>query len=264
MGWSIRKRGDELYHHVYAWGNDRHPVFKNESHYKYYLSVMEKISSVYQIDIVAYALMKWHVHLFIYDRINKIADFIMALHGNYAQYYNRECNRTGHVFGKRYDNKIVANSVYGMWLSRYIHRQAIDAGLVLDPMMYPWTSYRRYLGKEPAGFLKYDIIMEMFGPGPKRIQHYQEFVLRSDDGPVDWGHHKFKIRDGRLILEIVARELNVDSAVIIAPRGRVERMLRRKAAIQLMQKHCFNSYETAKILKITPSAIAKFIKTSVP
>jgi putative transposase len=264
MGWSIRKRGDELYHHVYAWGNDRHPVFKNESHYKYYLSVMEKISSVYQIDIVAYALMKWHVHLFIYDRINKIADFIMALHGNYAQYYNRECNRTGHVFGKRYDNKIVANSVYGMWLSRYIHRQAMEAGLAADPQDYAWTSYRRYVGEEPRGFVRCDTVLEMFSPELDRVKQYREFVLGSDEGPVDWGLHRMKIRDCGSVLKIVAQDLNINATIIASPCGRAEKSLRRQVAIQLVNKYNFNTYETAKFLKMTPSAIAKFIKTSVP
>ena len=96
------------------------------------------------MDIIAYGLMEWHVHLFVYDRNNTIADFMMTLHGEYAQFFNRECHQIGHVFGERYNNKIVANSVYGLWLSRYIHRQAVEAGMTNDPVLYPWTSYNRW------------------------------------------------------------------------------------------------------------------------
>ncbi|HEX7320577.1 MAG TPA: transposase [bacterium] len=263
MGWNIRKRGEELYHHVYAWGNDHHPVFKNGSHYQFYLSLLEKMTSVYKVDIVAYALMKWHVHLFAYDQANKIADFMMALHGGYAQYYNRDCSRTGHVFGERYNNKIVANSLYGVWLSRYIHRQALDAGLAADPAGYPWTSYRRYVGAEPRGFVKCDIVLEMFSPGLDKIQRYQEFVMGADEGPVDWDHRRLKIRDGRPLLEIIAQEFEVDQTQIVTPKGRVEKMLRRQAAVQLMGKYGLNTYETATILKMTPSAISKFTKSAL-
>jgi hypothetical protein len=207
--------------------------------------------------------MKWHVHLFIFDRMNKIADFMMALHGGYAQYYNRDCSRTGHVFGERYNNKIVMHSLYGVWLSRYIHRQALDAGLVEDPVVYPWSSYQRYMGAEPHGFVKCGIVLDMFGPDLDRIQRYREFVLGADEGPVDWSHHRLKIRNGKPLLEIIAQEFEIDPTTITTPKGRMERMLRRQAAIQLVKKYGLNTYETAKILKMTPSAISKFIKSTL-
>ena len=134
MGWVLRLCGENVYHYIYAWGNDRHPIFKSADHYKKYLTLLEKYALFFDVDVIAYALMATHVHLFVYDRSNKLSHFMMKLHGDYARYYNRINERVGHVFGERFNNKIVAADIYGKWLSRYIHRQAVEAGLVTDPV----------------------------------------------------------------------------------------------------------------------------------
>ncbi len=77
MSWPVRLKGEDLYHHVYAWGNDRHPIFKQPCHYQQYLTYLEKYSQRFKVDIIAYALMQWHVHLFIHDQQNLISDFML-------------------------------------------------------------------------------------------------------------------------------------------------------------------------------------------
>jgi REP element-mobilizing transposase RayT len=258
MGWKIRVRGDDTYHHIYAWGNNRHAIFKDPSHYRQYLSLLESTAREKEIDVIAYALMEWHVHLFIYDRDNMIADFMMSLHGDYAQYFNRDCRQVGHVFGKRYNNKIVANTVYGSWLSRYIHRQAVEAGLTEDPASYPWTSYNRYLGTEQQGFIRYDIVLDDFNPELDRINQYKNFVMGDDEGPVEWGHRILKVRTPEYFIRYLAKELAVEKSILTAPRGRFEKAVRRKAAMSLINKYGLNYHETAKVLGITPGAISKF------
>ncbi len=87
----------------------------------------------------------------------------------------------GHVFGERFNNKIVQPNNYGLWLSRYIPRQPVEAGLVSNPADYPWTSYRQYIGLEPIEFIKLRIILTQFANkiynAKKMIKSYEEFVL---------------------------------------------------------------------------------------
>mgnify|MGYP002155005968 CR=1 FL=1 len=108
------------------------------------------------------------------------------LHGDYAQYFNKDTKRVGHVFGERFNNKIVQANEYSIWLSRYIHRQALTAGLVDDPKDYPWTSYRKYLGLEYKDFIKSDIVLEQFGTdhGGRVALRYKEFVKDGDEADV--------------------------------------------------------------------------------
>jgi len=248
-----RLKGKRLYHHIYAWGNDRHPVFKTDAHYEKYLYYLERFARRYRVDIIAYALMEWHVHLFIFDILGKISQFMNSLHGEYAQFFNKETRRVGHVFGERFNNKIVQANNYGLWLSRYIHRQAVEARMVKDPKDYPWTSYRAYLGLVPKGFLQPDIILKQFGSGSEVLGRYQEFVLGEDSGPIDWAkttvsiigdegfRERVESRDGDKneqetklmsdedLIKEVSSHLAVKPKILTNPYGWDERRLRHQA-----------------------------------
>jgi len=259
LGWKPRAHGTDIYHHVYAWGNDRHPVFKKPVHYQKYLLLLGKYSKAFEIDIIAYALMNWHVHLFIYDKLDTISDFVMKLHSEYAQYFNRTVNRVGHVFGERFNNKIVNANVYGMWLSRYIHRQAVEAGLVQNPVDYPWSSYRSYLGLEKSKFLKPSIILNQFGDQKNLRQSYKEFVLSDNDGPVDWGKRTFKLRAGEDLIEFIGRALEIERSILLHPQGTHERMMRHEVIKTLATKYGYQGAEIARTLRLSRMAVAKIL-----
>lgn len=248
--------GENLYHHIYAWGNDRHPIFKSQHHFQRYLTFLEELSLKFFIEVIAYALMDWHVHLFIFDLKNKISKFIEQLHGQYALFFNKETGKVGHVFGERYNNIIVQPNEYGLWLSRYIHRQAVEAGLVNLPEEYPWTSYRQYIGLETIKFIKPWVVLEQFGDPrndfEKVARRYREFVLGEDveEYEINWNDNQIPII-GSLefianlqqkmgirakspfprgeIIRKVCDELGVTEEWIINPGGREQKIMRRKA-----------------------------------
>jgi putative transposase len=257
MGWKIRRRGENLYHHIYAWGNDRHPVFKKARHYKKYLGLLQTHSENYDIDIIAYALLEWHVHMFLYDKLNNISDFMMKLHGDYAQYYNTDTARVGHVFGERFNNKIVSANIYGKWLSRYIHRQALEAGLVKNPTDYPWSSYRVYIGLDKNNFLKPEIILTQFGRGKNRYRNYAEFVLADKYGPVDWNKKFFKLRASSDLINFICKELKIERKVILKPHGADERRIRHRAIKLLIKEYGYKAAQIAHAFGLSRAAITK-------
>jgi REP element-mobilizing transposase RayT len=190
-----RVTGEGVCHHVYAWGNDRHPVFKAENHFKKYLRYLAVYSARFRVDVICYALMSWHLHLSLFDRVGNLPQFMKCLHGRYARYYNGVTNRVGHVFGERYNNRIVKTAEDALWLSRYIHRQAVDAGIVKHPRDYRWTSYQAYIGLVPVGFLKPRFVLGQFGFGAPVFRLYEDFVMSEDDGPVDWSQFSAPVTD---------------------------------------------------------------------
>ncbi len=253
MSWNLRLSGPDLYHHIYAWGNDRHAIFKEDHHYEQYLLFLEKFSRLYSVDIIAYALMEWHVHLFVYDVDDYISSFMERLHGEYALYYNKDTDRVGHVFGERFNNKIVQPNNYALILSKYIHRQALEAGLVDHPLKYPWTSYRIYCGYEKKTFIKPGIVLDQFGDELDSHQQYSSFVMSEEEDPVDWekaqllvvGDVKFKEKilskymkkknkthisissaDG---LRIACDKYKITKQTLLNPRGQRERGIRHQA-----------------------------------
>ena len=275
-----RLKGKDLYHHIYAWGNNRNAIFKDAKHYNQYLNFLKNNASYYKIKVIAYALMKWHVHLFLFDPYGKVSEFMKCLHGDYAKFFNRILNRVGHVFGERFNNRVVQLNNYGLWLSRYIHRQPLEAGLVKDPKDYPWTSYRVYIGLAPKGFLAPEVILNQFGHGDDAYQRYQNFVLGVDVGPVDWdesadlitGDKKFVkgirglINDkddeefNEDLLEVLSKRLKVKSDLLLNPTGRAMRRLRHKAFIILQKKYGLSATQIARIFKVSTMAVVKVLK----
>ena len=260
MGWKLRSRGENVYHHVYAWGNDRHPIFKMECHYQKYLVLLETYAFDFDVDIIAYAMMKSHVHLFVYDRFNNLSDFMMKLHGDYARYYNRVNERVGHVFGERFNNKIVAANIYGKWLSRYIHRQAVEADLVEDPVDFPWSSYRIYLSLENPRFVKPDVILTQFGTGDEQIGGYRAFVLSDDDGPVDWSKRYLSLIGGDDLMKYICKKLNLEISILKDPQGAKERNLRHDAIRTLHWEYGCKPYQLAHVFGLARSTVASILE----
>ena len=182
------------------------------------------------------------------------------LHGNYAQYFNRDTHRVGHVFGERFNNKIVQANEYGIWLSRYIHRQALEAHLVDNPKDYPWTSYRIYLGLEKSTFLKHNMIMEQFGLEHQAVESYERFVLGNDDGPVDWSDRKISVGLVDKILRRAMREFGIPERVLLAPQGRRERHVRQHVIYSLHQESNYTQLDIARAFQISHTAVAKILK----
>ncbi|KPJ73914.1 hypothetical protein AMJ52_02605 [candidate division TA06 bacterium DG_78] len=275
-----RSKGSELYHHIYNRGNDRQPLFKSKSDYERYLNALFKFAIKYKIEVIAYALMEWHIHLFIYDSSGKISQFMNVLHGWYAQIFNKINDRIGHVFEGRFKNKIVDANNYGLWLSRYIHRQSIEAGIIVDPKDFKWSSYRVYIGLDKNPLLKTDIILKQFGRDEaQQSAAYRHFVEGIEDSPIDWskieinsqsiiGDSDFveqvkvrlyrKVEDEDTIddpLIFISSHLNVPVEVLTHPQGREEKKLRRKAITTLGDKHGFGVRQLARLFRMSPSSV---------
>ncbi len=280
-----RPCGENLYHHIYAWGNDRNPIFKARNHFEKYIDMLERLSAKFSIDIIAYALMDWHIHLFIFDPKNKISKFMEELHGGYATFFNKETGRVGHVFGERYNNKIVQPNEYGLWLSRYIHRQAVEAGIVKDARDYIWTSYREYIGLEPIRFIKPWVILEQFGDPIndfKRVaRKYEEFVVGEEIGKFDihWedlktpviGDFEFvnklqgktEMRKMPFLKELlydVSNELKTTVDVLLEPAGHQQKRLRGEAINILYKRHKLKIFEIAKLLNVSRFTVMRCLE----
>lgn len=262
MSWLIRQCGEDLYHHIYAWGNDRHPIFKHPNHFLKYLELLNDYAKTYDISVIAFALMEWHVHLFVHDKHNNLSKFMMDFHGNYAQYYNRVTQKVGHVFGERFNNKIVKCSIYGKWLSRYIHRQPLEAGIVYKPQDYRWSSYRVYLGQETSAMVKPDIILEEFGKKGQRSVNYQEFVEDNNEGPVDWNARSFRFRSIPELVTKACTELSINPDIVKKPRGRHEQKQRSQIVTYLVRKFDLKPISIAKSLGLSRSTITRILQRS--
>ena len=279
-----RASGAGLFHHIYNRGNNRHQIFMSDGDYRHYLSYLEKYTKQYSVEIIAYALMPNHIHLFINDRIGNISIFMNVLHGRYINYFNWANGRCGHGFGGRFRNKIIDVNNYGLGLTKYIHLQAVKANIVMTPSEYRWTSYLSYIGRVPYGFLKTEIIMDQFGKDIKEKQNqYRAFIENTDNGPIDWDSLESKpgmivgdedfidkiskklnvnygvnpIKNGINPIEIVCAKLKLSMSDMINPEGRKARRLRHRAFQILRDEYKLSISRIAHAFKVSSAAVSK-------
>jgi len=72
------------------------------------------------------------------------------INGVYTQRHSRLRKTDGPLFRGRYKAILVEEDSYQLQLSRYIHRNPLDARLVKSLESYTWSSYPVYVRERPA------------------------------------------------------------------------------------------------------------------
>lgn len=94
----------------------------------------------------------------------------------YANYYNTRYRLTGHVFEKRYYDKIIEDKEGMLEVSRYIHLNPVAARMVRKPESYPWSSYYLFLNDRviPPKYIEIHHILDYYlGSTEKKKEKYR-------------------------------------------------------------------------------------------
>ena len=98
--------------------------------------------------------------------------------GIYTQRFNRRHRRDGTLFRGRYKAILIDADEYLAAVVRYIHLNAVEAGMAKMPEDYRWASHRYYLqAKGSPGWLDPALAMEQLGGQ----QAFHEFVLSGNE-----------------------------------------------------------------------------------
>lgn len=134
------------WYHVMNRGAGRKRVFKTDEQREYFLAVLGETCKRFNAEWHAYCLMDNHYHLLVRTPNGNLQRIMRHVNGLYTQYFNRQEGRDGPLFRGRYKAIVVDADSYWLELSRYVHRNPVDAGLVKDAAAYRWSSYRAYVG----------------------------------------------------------------------------------------------------------------------
>lgn len=114
-----------------------------------------------------------HYHLLVYLHGNEFSHKVMQPFGtSYTKAINKVQNRVGALFQGRFKGIHIENDSYLLHLSRYIHRNPVEAGLVSRPADWEFSSYRDYIGLRNGTLPKPDIILGQFAS----VEEYAAFV----------------------------------------------------------------------------------------
>ena len=168
------------YYHIYNRGNNGVDLFVDNENYTHFLRLYEKYINPIA-DTFAWCLMKNHFHILVYIKadaeinkkelsystieqpkeINPSKQF-PHLFNSYTQAINKRYKRTGSLFEKPFERKIVSSEKYFTNLVYYIHHNPVHHGFVKRIMDYPWSSYDSIVSLKPTK-LKRDRTVNSFG-----------------------------------------------------------------------------------------------------
>jgi REP element-mobilizing transposase RayT len=128
--------------HVYARGNDKRLIFRDDVDRTTYLRMLRGTVKQRRWRLLAYCLMPNHVHLLVETPHANLAAGMQRMHGLYARDFNDRHGRSGHVFQGRYGS-VRAETDEQLWgAAAYIAMNPVAAGLCKEPEEWPWGSHR--------------------------------------------------------------------------------------------------------------------------
>lgn len=164
------------YYHIYNRGNNSIDLFFDTDSYYHFLKLYDKYISPIA-DTYAWCLLKNHFHVLVYIRMEHEIEFDKLeystiekpkviepskqfgyLFNAYTQAINKKFNRTGGLFEKPFERKIIFSENYLQNVIHYIHNNPVQHGFVKQMNLYPWSSYETILSDKPTKLKRNEVI----------------------------------------------------------------------------------------------------------
>jgi putative transposase len=155
------------YYHIYNRGNNRQNIFFEEENYMFFLRRLREHlvqPSEPCATLVAYSLMPNHYHLLLQPHDDDLSHHLQLFSISYTKAINKRYGRVGALFQGQFQAKRIDRNEYLVHLSRYIHLNPVQAGLVKRPEDWAFSSYREYVGLRQGKLPKPDIVLAQFAP----------------------------------------------------------------------------------------------------
>lgn len=188
MARPLRLEYEGAWYHVMNRGAGHCAIFHDDAQRRRFLDLLGDLLERFDVETHAWCLMGNHYHLLLHTPHANLSRAMRHLDGVYTQHFNRAMQTDGPLFRGRYRSSVVDADSYLLTVSRYIHRNPLEAGLVDDPAHYPWSSYGAYVdAASPDDWLQQSVIRSAMSGRP---ESYRAFVEGSaPDLPVfDPGH----------------------------------------------------------------------------
>lgn len=167
----------DYFYHIVCRGNRRDALFNDDRDFKTFLHILHQINQKTPFELTSYCLMTNHFHLQMRSKEQPISNVMSLINKRYADYYNTKNRVTGHVFEKRFYDKFIGTKHGMLEVSRYIHLNPVEAGMVEKAEHYRWSSYRYYLHTTSGPLLNMNVILDCFtGSEAEKRGEYREFV----------------------------------------------------------------------------------------
>ena len=243
---SRRKTSTKVYHIIIR-GINKQDIFLDNQDYRKFLKEFERVKTKYSFDIYAYALMKNHVHMIIFDKNENMSLAIQSLNISYSIFFNKKYERTGHLFENRFKSHIIEDQGYLRNVVRYIHKNPENAGLEA----YKWTSYIEYINRG-YNLIQPNRVLNLFNNSIEEFQNFHNIYKKNQDYNKDY-EMLGKISDEEAI-EIIKEVIKENNLVKIQTYDANEKKETLKKIISI---EGINKKQISRILGISRSTIER-------
>lgn len=172
----------ETYYHIYNRGNNGETIFLSDDNFNFFLSRWQKYIQPF-VNVLSYCLMPNHFHFLIKVKseeqiklnksltkplrlgkaescdVNSILEkqfqkFFMS----YVHAFNRQQNRTGSLFQKRFKRIEISSNEYLTKIIHYIHHNPIHHGFVGSYEKWKYSSYRVFVNQNSSQVDRYSVL----------------------------------------------------------------------------------------------------------
>ncbi|MDP1548139.1 MAG: transposase [Anaerolineales bacterium] len=162
------------YYHVYNRGVHQNNIFLNDADFKFLLKYIKREAKRCGITVVVYCLMNNHYHFILrQDGDIAISEFMQAVFNIYTKAFNAKYKLSGTLFEGPYKAIHVDQNPYLLQLCRYIHRNPLEAGIVVKPEQWDYSNYAEFIGKRNGSLVDREFVKMNFGSP----ENYEDFVL---------------------------------------------------------------------------------------
>jgi len=168
-------------HHVMVRGIERRRIFESDRDREDFLDRLGRIIQEGEASCFAWVLIPNHVHILLRTGPTSLAGMMRRLLTGYAVSFNLRHQRSGHLFQNRYRSIVCEENAYLLELVRYIHLNAIRAGLVKEMEgldRYRWSGHSVLMGRERRPWQSREEVLSYFGAREAVAKRrYRQFVF---------------------------------------------------------------------------------------
>ena len=150
-------------YHIFNRGHNKADIFIEPENYIFFLKRLRRyLKPTARVTILAYCLMPNHYHLLLRPLDDNLSKHMQMFAISYTKAINKRYSKIGGLFQGAFQAKLIERDEYLLHLSRYIHLNPVNAGIVKCPEEWPYSSYLEYIGLRDGTLPDPNPILEYF------------------------------------------------------------------------------------------------------
>ncbi|MEA1953063.1 MAG: transposase [Campylobacterota bacterium] len=243
------------YYHIVNRGVEQRVVFKEAEDYEYFEELMCFYAKSYGITIHNYCLMSNHYHLLIEIQHENLSKFMRQINANYAIYFNKKQQRSGHLWQGRFKSWHVTDEAYLYTLILYIEQNPLKAHIVQELEAYPYSSYNYFLdANNIPECLQESWIVQNFLDDTEAIKTFLNSTV--DTSQLD------EMRKASSLVEASNTNKKLNEVSLRKKLEKTKDTKSRNKQIAKAYAQGYSQHMIAKVLELNQSTVQRIIKRS--